>query len=161
MDNENKKRILEQLSLKTPDSSQVSPLAHQIPLVCEYAEFDGEDLTDCEQLLQTEKEFYIFKIRHEFRPEAERKGKWYFYIGICKKHFKQALASEQFTARSFNRTKKVRNPQKVEIANVWKVTAVRSSPPSRAVSPLTSKRKSDGVGANAPENLPVNEEASR
>ena len=115
--------------------------AHQIPLVCEYAEFDGEDLTDCEQLLQTEKEFYIFKIRHEFRPEAERKGKWYFYIGICKKHFKQALASEQFTARSFNRTKKVRNPQKVEIANVWKVTAVRSPhrPKGRRIRAHTSK----------------------
>jgi hypothetical protein len=93
---------------------------HEMPWECMYGGFDEGDF--CEEYLKSEKEFYIVEFHHEFRPEAQRKGEWYFYRGYCKKHWKDAVAIEKHSAAWHDRHKKGKNPQKVKINYIWRVT---------------------------------------
>jgi len=97
---------------------------HELPQFC-MAEFWSEEDQDgsfCEEWLPSQKVFYVIDQQHEFRPEAEHKGKWHFYTGFCKAHIKDAIKHEQSSARWHNRNKKSKNPQTVKITHVWKVT---------------------------------------
>ena len=90
----------------------------QFPFECGYSY--GEEF--CEEPLKFGKEFYIIEVRREFRPEAQRKGKWYYYKGLCKKHFEAGLKATQYDVRWHDRNKKAKNPQKVRIAHIWRIT---------------------------------------
>jgi hypothetical protein len=97
---------------------------NELPKFCmaEYWSEEDQDGNFCEQWLPSEKVFYIIDQEHQFRSEAQRKGKWHFYTGYCRKHFKQALKEEQRKARWFNRNTKAKNPQTVKITHIYRVT---------------------------------------
>ena len=95
---------------------------HELPIECDYS--DGEEY--CGEMLHFEKKFYIVELYHEFLPEAKRKGKWDFYRGFCKAHFKEGLKHERYSIRWHNRNKKTKNPQKAKIIHIWKVTEVKA-----------------------------------
>lgn len=97
---------------------------HQFPLECVWGGYSDDDDFCCEWL-HGEKEFYVIEVQREFMPEAQRKGKWYVYRGFCKIHFKDALKREKYGARWHNGNKLTKNPQKVKIAHVWKITEVK------------------------------------
>ena len=75
---------------------------HELPIECDYS--DGEEY--CGEMLHFEKKFYIVEFYHEFLPEAKRKGKWDFYRGFCKAHFKEGLKHERYSIRWHNGTRK-------------------------------------------------------